>query len=315
MAHPIAPPRRTPRERFDPPVVRQRWVTDATRDRAGFLADTRERLARAGLAGDALERLLWHGGIHLDGRPRDLPAAVPAGVAVDVHAFAWEPERLPLDAGCLLGAGPGWIAAAKPAWLPTQATRASCRLSFEAALRALTGCAQLVAVHRLDRETSGVCLFATDAAAAARLGRAFASGRVRKRYLAVVSPAPGGSRWEVSGWIGRVLHPRRYAFALAPAPRPGWRWSQTHFTRLACDPLRGSAVVAAEPTTGRTHQLRVHLAAAGTPIVGDPVYGRGTGGRMLLHAQTLELDPEGAGERIALHAPLPAALALALEVA
>jgi RNA pseudouridylate synthase len=315
MTCPIAPPRRTPRERFDPPIVRHRWVTDAPRDRAGFLADTRERLARAGLADDALERVLWHGGIHLDGRPQDLPAAIPAGVAVDVHAFAWEPEPVRLDAGCLLGAGPGWIAAAKPAWLPTQATRATRRLSFEAALRVLTGCADLVAVHRLDRETSGVCLFAIDAAASARLGRAFASGRVRKHYLAVVSPAPERSRWESSGWIGRVLHPRRYAFALAPAPRPGWRWSRTRFSRLAVDPLRGSALVAAEPTTGRTHQLRVHLAATGTPIVGDPVYGRGTGERMLLHAESLELDPLAAGERIALRAPLPAVLALAAEVA
>jgi 23S rRNA-/tRNA-specific pseudouridylate synthase len=278
------------RERFDPPLARARFVVAAPLARNALLA---ELGARSGWDAARVERVLWHGGLHLDGRPHDaddLPDRVDAGTRAEAWSFEREPEAVPLAPDCLLAEGPDWLAADKPPFAPTQRTRASRRVSFEAALRDHTGCASLVAVHRLDRETSGVVLFAKTPEAAARLGAAFAEGRVAKRYVAWVSPSPAREAWEVEGWIGRVLHPTRYAFALAPEPRAGWKWSHSRFERRATDGDR--ALVACAPTTGRTHQLRVHLAAHGSPIAGDVVYGGVAAERLLLHATALEIDGE-----------------------
>ena len=278
---------RTPRERFDPPLLRLRWTTTTPQSRSEFLADAR---ARCGWDVAHFDSMLWHGGLHLDGKPHtgdELPDVIAAGTRVDTYAFTSEPEPIVLGAERVLADCEDWLAFDKPAWLTTQRTRASRRLSLEAALRTLTGCASLVAVHRLDRETSGVVLFARTPEAAARLGRVFAEGGVHKRYLAIVSPVPPNPEWEVSGFLGRVLDPQRYRFALRNEPEPGFRFSHTRFTRLADDGAR--VTVECVPTTGRSHQIRVHLATTGTPIVGDVVYGGAQGVRTLLHALELKL--------------------------
>ena len=281
------PPDRTPRERFDPPLLRVRWTTATAQSRDEFLADARDR---CGWDAARFDSMSWHGGLHLGGRPHAgdaVPDTIAAGTRVDAYAFCSEPEPIAVGAERVIADHADWLAADKPAWLTTQRTRASWRLSLEAALRTLTGCASLVAVHRLDRETSGVVLFAKTPEAAARLGRAFAEGGAHKRYLAIVSPVPPNPEWEVSGFLGRVLDPRRYRFALRDEPEPGFRFSHTRFTRVRVDGVR--ALVACEPTTGRSHQIRVHLATTGTPIVGDVVYGGAPGVRTLLHAAQLEL--------------------------
>lgn len=290
---------RSARDRFDPPVLRTRYTTATRQDRARFLADLR---ARSGWDAARVDSVLWHGGLHLDGRPHgdeDLPPAIGAGSRVDAHAFAWEPEPVATRArvvasGSRTTAGRrrvDWLVVEKPAWTTTQRSRASRRLSLEAALRTQTGNAALVAVHRLDRETSGVVLFAATRHAAARLGAAFADGAVRKRYLAVVSPPPARQRWEVEGWLGRVLDPRRYRFALRADPAPGFRWSHSRFETCATDASYG--LVACAPATGRSHQLRLHLAAGGTPIAGDPVYGGAPAERAMLHAAALAFPWDG----------------------
>ena len=307
MACSTPPTSRSERERFDPPLLRHRWVTHAPQGCDAFLADAKARGADAGLDPAAWQRLLWHGGLHLDGRPHgegELPEWIAPGTRVDLYAFAREPEAIPFGAERILAEETDWLAADKPAWLPTQATRASRRLSLETALRELTGCAQLAAVHRLDRETSGVVLFARTREAAGRLGRALAAGRAHRRYLAVVSPAPERERFEVSGFLGRTLDPHRYRFALREAAQPGFRWSRTRFRRIAAAGAR--AVLSAEPATGRTHQIRVHLSASGTPIAGDVVYGGAPAARLLLHAVRLEVEDGGT---IAVEAPLPPDLA------
>jgi 23S rRNA-/tRNA-specific pseudouridylate synthase len=287
------------RARYDPPLLRHRFVTLRRLGGRELLAATQ---AGAGWEDARIESMLEHGGLHLDGRPHprgELPASVPAGTRVDAYAFAREPEPVPFGADRVLEAGADWIAVDKPAWMTTQATRASRRLSLEACLRERIGCPALVAVHRLDRETTGVVLLAMTREAAARLGRAFAAGGARKRYRALVAPAPRMARFEVSGWLGRVLDPHRYRFALRDAPVRGFRWSHSRFAQLGA--TRGGTLLACEPTTGRSHQLRVHLAAAGASIVGDALYGGAVAERLALHAEELELE----GERIAVRAPLP----------
>ena len=287
------------RERYDPPLLRLRWTTDAAQSRADFLADARVRTA---WEADRFDSMLWHGGLHLAGHPHtgdELPETIAAGTPIAAYAFTAEPEAIAIGDDRVLVDARDWLAVDKPPWLTTQATRASRRLSLEAALRERSGCASLVAVHRLDRETSGVVLFAKSADAAARLGRIFAEGGARKRYVAVVSPPPANAEWEVSGFLGRVLDPQRYRFALRNDPEPGFRFSHTRFVRVAAG--RAHGVIDCMPTTGRSHQIRVHLAAGGTPIVGDAVYGGANGERTLLHA--VELSLPGVAELVS---PLPA---------
>lgn len=278
---------RSPRERFDPPVDRHRFTTGAATTRDALL-----EALRAGSGWDAarIERVLYHGGLFLEDRPYDadaLPDRIAAGVRVDAHAFAWEPEPIAIGRERILAEDDAWIAVDKPAWMTTQRARASMRLDLESALRTLTGCASLTAVHRLDRETSGVVLFARTRDAAREIGRAFETGRVAKRYVAVVSPAPARDAWEVRGFLGRVLDAERFRFALRTEAAPGFRASHSRFAVVGR--ARDHASVACEPTTGRTHQLRVHLAASGSPIAGDRIYGGSCAPRLLLHASQLAL--------------------------
>jgi 23S rRNA-/tRNA-specific pseudouridylate synthase len=290
---------RTPRDRFDPPLLRVRWTTASPQSRDALLADVRTHTR---WEATHLDSMLWHGGLNLDGRPHtgeDVPASTAAGTRIDAYAFCSEPEAIAIGAEHVIVDAGDWLAVDKPVWLTTQATRASRRLSLEASLRALTGYASLVAVHRLDRETSGVVLFAKTAEAASRLGRIFAEGGAHKRYVAIVSPQPADTEWEVAGFLGRVLDPKRYRFELRNEPEPSFRFSHTRFTRIS-EP-GAQVAIACEPTTGRSHQIRVHLAAGGTPIVGDVVYGGAPGVRTLLHAAELRLPGIAA-----LVSPLPA---------
>ncbi len=300
-----AAPPRSARERFDPPVLRLQWTTSSAQSRDRFLSDDlASRTAEAGWDPAAVARLLRHGGVHLAGRPygaHDLPAQIAAGTRVDLHALAWEPDPVEITAERVLAERGDWIAVDKPAHVAVQATRASRITGLEHALRAALGEPRLVAVHRLDRETSGVVVFARDARAAARLGAVFRDRRARKRYLALVSSAPADDVFEITGHIARTLHPTRYRYTLRTSPAPGHRASHTHFRVLARD--GDVALVEAEPITGRTHQIRVHLEAAGAPIVGDTRYGGVSAARVQLHAW--KLDFVDGAEAMALCAPVP----------
>lgn len=152
-------------------------------------------------------------------------------------------------------------------------------------------------VHRLDRETSGVTVFGKTPRATTRLAAAFREGRAKKEYLAVTA-----SGLPDSGVIDLPLS--------KDPSRPGrWRASKaangisavTHFTKLRDD--GAVSVVALFPQTGRTHQLRAHLAGLGFPIVGDKLYGGAEGPRCLLHAKKLEIDG------LVIEAPVPPELA------
>jgi RluA family pseudouridine synthase len=299
---------------WDPPVLRQGWVTDRLLTRAAFLVDLRSRLLWAGWDGERIASLLWHGGVQLRGRPcceETLPPEVEARTPVVAYAFAYEPEpvRLPLES-VLWDAG-DVVAVNKPAWMTVQGTRASRRLSLETVLRERLACKTLTAVHRLDRETSGIVLFARTRASAARLGRELASRRLERRYLALVSPRPRQSRWEVSGFLARTLHPTRFRFALYETPGAGRKESRTRFARLGT--YGSGTLVQALPATGRTHQVRVHLASCGTPIVGDTLYGGeisaspGFPLRTQLHAISLRgfINPAPEVPPIELVAPIP----------
>jgi tRNA pseudouridine32 synthase/23S rRNA pseudouridine746 synthase len=168
-------------------------------------------------------------------------------------------------------------------------------------------------VHRIDREASGLVVFARSAAAHRAISLAFERRRVRKEYLAFVA----GELRPMRGRIDLALHAARRGKSRPARPgEPGSRPSVTDYRVLGCW-RRGDAVVSlldVRPQTGRHHQIRVHLRARGAPLLFDPLYGRGLMSPQLdgapcrtlaLHAWRLELPArrEG-GERMMIEAPL-----------
>lgn len=156
-------------------------------------------------------------------------------------------------------------------------------------------------VHRIDRETSGLVLFARSAAVRDRLQANW--GGVAKTYLAVVEGTPRPAEGTVENDLveGRNLRVRAGGGL-------GAKRAVSHYRVVAS---RGPySLIEVGLVTGRRHQIRVHLAGLGCPVVGDAVYGAKTNpaGRLGLHAWRLAFDHPVGGERVALEAPLPATL-------
>jgi 23S rRNA pseudouridine1911/1915/1917 synthase len=174
-------------------------------------------------------------------------------------------------------------------------------------------------LHRLDRGTSGVLLVAKSALAQRRLARAWQLRQVRKEYLAVVTGRPPAARGRIDLPIARDPADPKRRLAGAAQGKP----SVTCWEVLA-ESASGLALLRCRPETGRTHQIRVHLASAGMPILGDPLYGAVTAGdplpapppaRHALHAAALAFDHPVSGQPLRVESPLPADLGALLAAA
>lgn len=155
--------------------------------------------------------------------------------------------------------------------------------------------------HRLDRDTSGCLVLGRHPKATKRLGALFESGRVGKIYWAVLSGAPDADTGTIDAPLLKVsTKADGWRIIVDPRGRPAvtdWR---------LLDRRGGKALVEFRPRTGRTHQIRVHAAYLGSPIVGDPVYGRGAG--LLLHARAVTIPYKDDAPAIEAMAPLPSAM-------
>lgn len=151
-------------------------------------------------------------------------------------------------------------------------------------------------VHRLDRETSGVLVGARTPAAAEFLQKQFAQRTTKKTYIAIVEGVPKHTEALIDLPIGRSPA-KPSTFRVDPKGKS----AQT--TYYVLDVQNDKSLVKLQPKTGRTHQLRVHMAHIGHPIVGDIVYGK-SAQRMFLHAYQLELTAPN-GERMTFTAPIP----------
>jgi 23S rRNA pseudouridine1911/1915/1917 synthase len=169
-------------------------------------------------------------------------------------------------------------------------------------------------VHRLDRGTSGLIVVAKDDDAHRLLAQQFAARSVEKEYLALVLGVPARREGEIDVPIGR--HPvERRRMAVRTGGRPA---RSSYVVEEAFD---GAALLRVRIHTGRTHQVRVHLASIGHPVAGDATYGgsrRAAGAlalleRPALHAARLAFDHPSDGQRIRLESPLPADIAQVLE--
>ena len=213
---------------------------------------------------------------------------------------------------------PGWIAVDKPAGITVIPARGEpAEQSLCKRLQQQRG-EKLWVVHRLDRDTSGVILFARDADTHRCLSVAFEHGDVRKTYLASTRgvPCPRG------GVVDTPLHhARKGKMRPAHAGEPGSLASATELVTLRTWAVPSPiALVQARPRTGRQHQIRVHLRSIGTPLLVDPVYGgvnrittselgmvgarRAVCARLTLHAHRIEVPRTQTSEPVEVESPL-----------
>jgi 23S rRNA pseudouridine1911/1915/1917 synthase len=166
-------------------------------------------------------------------------------------------------------------------------------------------------VHRLDRGTSGVMVATKDDATHVALAALFKAKTLRREYLALLAPAPPKIQGSFDTLYGRhPVHRKRFSSKVEHGKR-----AVTHYwveERMAV----GAALVRCRLETGRTHQIRVHFADGGHPVVGDPLYGRKSGvarvdevgaalGRQALHATVLAFDHPATGEPLSFETPPP----------
>jgi tRNA pseudouridine32 synthase/23S rRNA pseudouridine746 synthase len=166
--------------------------------------------------------------------------------------------------------------------------------------------------HRLDRDTSGCLVLGRHRKALAQLGRLFKSGLIDKTYWAVVEGAPPNAEGVIELPLGRLDERRGWWMK----PDPNGQPAVTKWKVLGRSTEGPSAWLALEPVTGRTHQLRVHCAEIGWPIIGDAIYGKAprSGGPILhLHAREVVVPLYNNRAPIRVVAPVPQHMRVALE--
>lgn len=262
-------------------------------------------VAKHPLASEAewLERIR-SGQVILDDRPAGKDDVLRAGQRLVWIRPPWIEPEVPL-ATAILYEDEDLLAVAKPSGLPTLPGGGE---FLDHTLLALVRRRHSEAspMHRLGRGTSGLVLFAPTTGAAKPLQAAFQGPRTRKVYRALCSGHPELDAFEITAPIGAIPYA---PLGTLHAAHPGGRPSHSRVTVL--ERREGAALVDVEILTGRPHQIRIHLAWAGHPLVGDPLYGPGgipiPGTRALpgdpgyrLHAHQLDLAHPRTGEWITL---------------
>jgi 23S rRNA pseudouridine1911/1915/1917 synthase len=247
------------------------------------------------------------GEVRLDGEVALAMDVLRPGQTLVWRRPPWEEPAVPLGFA-VLHRDPHLLAVAKPRGLPSVPNGGF--LEHTLLFRVRRVHPEAVPVHRLGRGTSGLVLFARTASARRHLAAQWRAGRVEKTYRALVAGVLSVDSLTIDSPIGPVPHPRLdHVHAASPAGRP----AVSHVRVLA---RRGDAtLVEVVIPTGRPHQIRIHLAAAGYPLVGDPLYvagGRpgprpalpGEGGYRL-HAHRLALAHPVGGDSLVLECSPP----------
>jgi 23S rRNA pseudouridine1911/1915/1917 synthase len=262
-------------------------------------------------------RLVRQGSVLVNGRPVRASRSVSVGDRVSVAipdaqpaTFAAEDIALSVvfeDADLMVVDKPAGMVVHPGAGRRT-GTLVNALLNRHSGWPSLGGAERPGIVHRLDKGTSGLMLVARSDLALRRLSADLAHRRVRREYLAIATGQLKDTGM-VEAPIGR--NPRdRKRMAVVDGGRP----ALTHFTAL--EAVGRHTLLSVRLETGRTHQVRVHLAAIGHPLLGDATYGHPAFGvieRPALHSHRIEFDHPVTGERLAFSAPLPADMEAALQ--
>ena len=276
---------------------------------------------QTGLAWSRARKLCTDGRVTVDGeRCTDPAARVAPGavVVIDERAPKQRTGALPEDA--IVFVDRDMVVVDKPAGMLSVAdepgNKDTLALHARTLLRRLNapgGDSPLGVVHRLDRDTSGVMVFARTAPAQRALAAQFRDHTVDRVYLAIVHGTIAATRVDTmlvldrgDGLRGSHGHYRRSR----GAPPADSRRAVTHVTPIAA--LRGATLVECRLETGRQHQIRIHLGELGHPLVGERVYIRDYGGpriqsaRPMLHAQLLGFEHPRTGKRVSFRRDAPA---------
>jgi 23S rRNA pseudouridine1911/1915/1917 synthase len=272
-----------------------------------------------GLSRSYIQRLMTAGLVTTGGRPLRASEVVAPGTALRVEVpppAAAEPEPEPdievpvvyQDADLLIVDKPAGLVVHPAPGHPSGTLVNALLGRHGASFGGIAGVRRPGIVHRLDRDTSGLLIVARTDAAQASVMAQLKARRVKKTYLALVQGSVAAAVGRIEAPIGRDPG-HRTRMAVTASGRPA---TTGYRVRERFD---GWTLLELDLVTGRTHQIRVHLAAIGHPIAGDPVYGggasrRGPDGleRLFLHAWRLELTSPATGRLIRAEAPLPASL-------
>lgn len=217
------------------------------------------------------------------------------------------PRRLPLS---IVYEDDELLLADKPAGMPTHPTHGHLddTLANALAFRAETRGIPFVfrPANRLDRNTSGLVLAANDCITSGRLFEAMRAGKIRKTYIAVTCGVPSPAAGTVNAPIARA-DAGTLMRVVDEDGSLGGQEALTEYRTVRTSPDGKYALVVLHPLTGRTHQLRVHMAHLGCPLLGDFLYGEESPliGRHALHAARLEFDHPADGRHIVASSPLP----------
>ena len=291
---------------------------ELTADRGGERLDTFIARRCPELSRSQARRLIDEGLVSVNGRQAKPSEGVTAGLSVNVtipppETIELAPEAIPLtiiyqDGDILVLDKPAGLTV-HPAPGHPSGTLVNALLAACPDLRGIAGSLRPGIVHRLDKDTSGLMVVAKNDRAQRALQGQLKEREVRKIYLALVKGVPAPREGTIEAPIGRHPKNRKKMAVVADG-----RESTTRYH--VREEIAGGkySLLEVEPVTGRTHQIRVHLAAIGHPVVGDATYGRSSEsiGRQFLHADKLAFAMPLGGRTVEFVSPLPADLREAL---
>jgi 23S rRNA pseudouridine1911/1915/1917 synthase len=248
----------------------------------------------------------------IDGAPASAQDLLQAGMTLEWRRPPWEEPAAPMDVSVIYQKG-GVVVVCKPSGLPTQAGGGFFENTLVHWVKKNFGAAPM---HRLGRWTSGAVLCSCNPIVGAGIAHQFSSRRVHKRYRALLQGLPQEERFEVTVPIGPVPYA---PLGTLHAANPDGRASKSEFVVL--ERREDSSLSDVFISSGRPHQIRIHSAAAGHPLVGDPIYGPGGlplpgttalpgDPGYLLHSAELGFKHPETGERVTIIAPAPELLEL-----
>ncbi|MDD6033823.1 MAG: RluA family pseudouridine synthase, partial [Oscillospiraceae bacterium] len=287
-----------------------------TPEQAGCRLDQLLQTLLPGKTRSAIQKMLEEGLVQADGKPAAKSLKPKAGCLLTVEEpepeeLSVEPEDLPLpivyedDDLLVVNKPKGMVVHPAPGNYTGTMVNAllfHCRDS----LSGINGVIRPGIVHRIDKDTSGLLIVAKNDRAHQGLAEQIQAHSFDRIYEAVVYGHVREDSGTIRSWIGR--HPEdRKKMAVLPAGAPGAREAVTHYEVIARYP--GFTHIRCRLETGRTHQIRVHMASLGHPVAGDPVYGpkkvlTQLGGQCL-HAKYIAFTHPVTGERLAFDSPLP----------
>ena len=306
-------------------------IVTIPREAAGTRLDKTLAEHAPDLSRGRIQALMAQGRVSLDGKPLsdasakakpgDYQLVIPPPAPADP-----QPENIPLT---ILHEDEHLIVLEKPPGMavhPAPGNEAGTLVNAllhhcGASLSGIGGVARPGIVHRIDKETSGILVVAKSDAAHQGLSKLFAAHDIERVYIALVRGAPNPERGTIQSRLGRSTHDRKKIAVL----KTGGREAITHYRverAFGGDGKPLAARVACTLETGRTHQIRVHLASKGSPCLGDPVYGSGPPAapvraavadaglkRQALHAAVLGFVHPVTGQALRFESPLPADMA------